>query len=300
MSGVQGQPVPAKTSFVQRRIDLVFDLHKDHNPQKSRPNDGMSLTIGGLRTSADIHVSGDQTTASCDLRVHGLTFSQANDLSTLGKVFSEITKDFVSVYAGDAGSGLALAFKGNIHQATVNYENAPDVGLTIQARAGYSDAVTPVPARSYNGGTDVAVIMAGLAVDKNYKFENNGVSVMLDSPYLPGTWDAQRKSAAKAANINAEVIGDLLTIWPIGGSRQGTPIEVSPATGLVGYPTYNSVGIGLQTLYNPNIARGKRLLVKSSLAPACGEWIVRTIAHNLEAETYGGAWFSNIVATRKE
>jgi hypothetical protein len=102
----------------------------------------------------------------------------------------------------------------------------------------------PVQASSYAGPTDVAVIMADLAKQMGYTFENNGVSVILASPYFWGTERQQAISAATAADIFLVLDNEngIMAIVPKSGAR-GTPVPViSAATGMVGYPVYTGPG----------------------------------------------------------
>ena len=69
---------------------------------------------------------------------------------------------------------------------------------------------------------------------------------------------------------------------------------VDVATGMVGYPTYDGYGVNLRTLYNPSIRFGGRVKVETDVQQAAGEWVVACVAHHLESEKPGGAWFSTV------
>ena len=66
---------------------------------------------------------------------------------------------------------------------------------------------------------------------------------------------------------------------------------------MVGYP---SVGvknsIRLRTLFNPAIAFLSQIKVESVIGPANGTWTVNMLSHELESETPGGAWFTDLEA----
>ena len=288
-----GTQPPNKTSFVRRRIDLTFALGEGTFGETG----ARQVSLYGLRVSATIEKAGGTSMGQAHLRVYGLQSSTMNSLNTLGLSLSAVRKDTVAIKAGDDVSGGSLVFQGTIYQAWSDYEQ-PNVCLEVQASAGLFEAVRPVPPNSFNGMVDVATIMAGLATEMGLTFENSGVSVMLSYPYFPGTaWD-QAQSAARAANINMAVDNSTLAIWPKEGSRGGLIPLVSPATGLVGYPKFNPSGVVFRTLFNPSIGFGQTVELQSSLTPACGKWVVRTLTYLLESETSGGSWFMDVLASR--
>ena len=69
---------------------------------------------------------------------------------------------------------------------------------------------------------------------------------------------------------------------------------ISSASGLVGYPTFDGVGVNFQTLFNPAITFGGSVKLVTDVQQAAGEWVVTSVGHRLESEKPGGAWFSNV------
>jgi hypothetical protein len=175
--------------------------------------------------------------------------------------------------------------------------------LNIISNAGLVEAMKPVGASSYKGVADAANIMADLAKLMGATFENNGVSVMLNNQYLPGTAWQQVQECAAAARIDYTYEKGLLAIWPRNGARKANqPIRIAKDTGMVGYPTLGSNGIALRTLFNADIDNGKVVQVFSdipqaenrTLGGAPGLWKVNAVFHTLESETPNGQWFTDI------
>ena len=77
-------------------------------------------------------------------------------------------------------------------------------------------------------------------------------------------------------------------------TRDGQPTPVNKGTGLVGYPAIADGGVQLVSLFNPLIAIGRRIKVESIFTRANGEWTVSQLQHELDSETVGGKWFTNI------
>ena len=275
-------------SFARRRIELKFTLGTGSF------GDGNSVTLSGLRCSANITKAGGAALSSLDLTVYGMTLDQMNKLTVLNVLqYTEGAPNTVTVSAGD-DQQLSVCFQGNITEAWADANGAPDVKFHVAAYNGVLDATKPADVTSYKGEVDVATILSAIAgqMDPPRTFENSGVSVQLRDPYLPGTLLDQAKAAATAANIYMLLDDDVLAIWPKDGTRNLDVATISPETGLVGYPAFSQNNINLRTLYNPNVAIGGKVKVKSSLEQANGSFVVAKVTHNLDAETPGGAWFT--------
>jgi hypothetical protein len=145
----------------------------------------------------------------------------------------------------------------------------------------------------------VAVIMASLAKQMNYNFQNYGVKVTLANPYFPGTAMAQMAAVADAANIYAFIENDeTLVIVPKDGARGDEVPVISVDTGMIGYPNAIAPGwISLRTLYNPAIRFMGQINVKSSITAVNGLWRVRRMMHSLESEMPNGQWETDIDAS---
>jgi hypothetical protein len=170
----------------------------------------------------------------------------------------------------------------------------PDVFLHIQAQACFFNGLQAVQPLSIKGGVDVAVVMARIAKDMGLVFENNNVSVMLTDVYVANTLKEQALELARAANFSLYVDDKVLAITNKYAPRKGLIPEISPQSGLVGYPTFDGIGVNFQTLFNPAITFGGSIKLTTDVKAAEGEWIVVSVAHRLESEKPGGAWFSTV------
>lgn len=106
----------------------------------------------------------------------------------------------------------------------------------------------------------------------------------------------EKWKAAKVHNTNAEVIlaqAKALKAQERPASVVGVPL-VSADTGMVGYPMFDGVYLTVRTLHNPAIIPGGSIRVESSRDRATGTWQVLSMAHRLESEKPGGAWFTTV------
>jgi hypothetical protein len=279
-------------SYVKRRLDVTFSLGT------GKDGDGPPdiYTYTGMRVSAAIVKAGGAGLSMSTIRIFGMGQDVMNRLSTLGQNVLRTRRNGVSIKAGDDVAGMALVFQGTIQNGWADYRGAPDVCFSVDAQAGLIEALKPVAPSSYPGGADVATIMADLAAQMGVMFENNGVQVQISNPYFPGTALNQAQQCARAADINMILDNGTLAIWPKSGSRGGAIPVISAQNGMVGYPTFTSQGVAFRCLYTPAINYGATVQMQSELKPACGKWVVNRLIYNLESETPGGAWFTDVEA----
>lgn len=280
-------------TFTTRKINLSFALGEG-----SFGEDGSdTVDITGLRTSCAITKAGGASMSMLELRVWGMPLDVMQKLTVLNKLAYEQERDnSVTVTAGDDESGMGVVFTGTIKEAWADAGNPPEVAFTVSAFSGGLDAVRPVAPTSFKGPVAVDVLLSSIAAQMvpPRSLENSGVVVTLDSPYLPGTLRDQALAVARAARCEILIDDQVLAIWPRGTQRGSMVLEISPETGLVGYPQFTQNGIALTTLFTPSLTFGQRVDVKSILGAANGSWTVAAVQHNLDAELPGGQWFTRV------
>ena len=293
-------------TFVTRKIDVTIALGPTSNPNGTDtfgPGLGNTKTLSGLRVSCKIDLTGGPGMASANVRIHGMTESDMNKLSTLGKPLLYYRDNGITISAGDDVAGMSQVFTGGFYAAYQDFTAAPDTAFVIQAHAGLLGAMQPVAPSSFKGTADVSVVMSNLAEQMGLKFENSGVSgITLQNPYLPGTYRDQAQRLADAANINLYFDGDpptgTMAIWPRTGQRGGQVPNIQAGVDLVGYPQFSDAGCIVKCLFNRDVKPGGQFNLTTSLANAGGLWNVRFLNHEIESTTPGGSWFTIIDAMR--
>lgn len=285
-------------NFVKRKIDVTINVGKGEFGAEK----GTDVTLTGHRVSCTTVYAGGASQGETHLRIYGLPLQMINQLTGTGGVFAKQTRNnTILVSAGSEGGGvMSGVYQGQISQAWGNFEGAPEVVFEIIALAAAVEAVRPVGASSYRGATDAANVMQNLATDMKLVFENSqGLSVMLQNPYFPGTNLSKVESCARAAGFEYSIEFGKLAIFPAQGFRNiGKPLIVSAATGMVGYPNFAAQGISVTTIFNPDIVMARQIQIVSDLVPACGIWNVVGVAHSLESETPNGQWFTTANCVR--
>jgi hypothetical protein len=278
------------TSFANKK-ELKFIITLGTGSFGSSANN--TLALEGYRAIVDIDKAGGMMMGTLRAQIFGISQGDINSITTLQWKPKSFIPNTVQVFAID-GPQKTLIFTGNIINAWGNYQAMPDVFLMIQAQAAYFAQLKPVAPRSYKGSIDVATAMRQIASQMGYTFENNGVNVQLSNQYLPSTALEQAKALARAAGIDLYIDNGTLAITPANVARS-TPVSlISAQTGMAGYPTFDGVGVNFQTLFNPSVVFGGSIQIVTDVLQAAGVWIVTSIAHRLESEKPGGAWFSTI------
>ena len=283
------------SSLEKRIIKFVFDMGTSGGVFA----DGTTnKPIQGYRASVEISRAGGQSMSECHAKIFGLSQDDMNQLTKLGGTLVNPNPKFVSISAGTTPP-LAQIFEGPIQQGWVDLQGGPEAPFTILAYAGIHDALTPAPPTSVEGGANVVTVMQQLADAMNYKFEPNDVKATVDNLYLAGTKRDQAYLLAQQANINILIDNGILAIWPKTGPRSGGPYDISPRTGMVGYPTFTDKGIMVRTIFRPDIAFGTQINIQSSLTPAAGAWNIFDLSYQLDCEMPGGKWFTTIEASKQ-
>jgi hypothetical protein len=151
----------------------------------------------------------------------------------------------------------------------------PNVRFIVTAASGAYGARKPVPPTTRKGAVAGESLIATLAQQLGYGFENNGVHVMLRNPYLHGTAISQLRQVTRAMNCQWFIDKETtLAIWPTGKARSGAIPLVSPQTGMVGYPAFNQGSIMVTSFYNP-VRTGVRYRCsrRSRRPTGSGKWV---------------------------
>jgi baseplate hub protein gp41 len=278
-------------SFVRRKIDVTITLGEG----KFGDTAGNAITLTGLRVIAHINAMGGDAQGQLQLTVFGLPLDMINQLTSIGPVATQVRRqNTVQVAAGDDGAAMTTVYEGVIDSAYGDFQNAPDVALHLTAMSALGAAIVPVNATSWKGSISVDSMMSTFAATIGFAYENNGVDAVLTNAYFPGTALSQIRACAQAANIRYSTDNGILAIWPKTGQRDGDIPVLSAAGDMVGYPIFSSSGVTVNSLFIPNIKQGGQVTIDSEIQVACGTWRIASLAHALESERPGGAWFTQL------
>lgn len=278
--------------FKRRVINLKFQLGTGDFGTKGQD----TLELTGLRCSVDINIQGALAMPHLDLRVFGMTLDQMHKLTILNSLLLNGRYNTVSVFAGDQDN-TALCFQGGIVEAWADLKGQPEGAFHVSAEAGLFNVYQPAPPTSFKGTVDVVTVLRSIAAQMTppRQVEDNGISIQIADPYLPGTLRDQITAIVRAARVTLIDDGETLAIYPERGSRSSLEtVEINAKTGMVGYPAFAQNAISLRSIYNPAIKCGQKAKVTSTLESATGEFNIYQLKHSLDSETPNGAWFTDL------
>ena len=281
-------------TFVQRALSFSFQLGTG-----SFGGSGSNTVTPPAGLWANVHIvkNGVPSMNRAEISIYGMQLSVMNQLSRIGLLPTAVRNNIVTVMAGEAGGNMALAFSGGIKECWPDFSSPTEAVLRVSAFTGLLAQMKPVAPLSFSGPTDVATVMGQLAQQMGFTLQNNGVSVQVRDPYLPGTARAQALALADAAGIYVVFDDDngIMAILPKTGSRSGTAPTISPTEDMSGYPTYVGPGqIGLRCEYNNQLRfLGNVIVQNSQVTGANGAWRVTGLEHDLSTRP-DGPWFSTV------
>lgn len=273
--------------FVKHLITARFDPGPDASFEP--------VTVRGLRATVNAVISGGVQMGQMHLRIWGMRLSDMNQLSTMGTAVQLVSRNKVTVFAGDEGQPLSKVYVGTVLHAWFNGSAAPNVVFECIASAGALEAIKPIDPTSFPGSFSVAAALEKLAGQMENAFENGGVTATLPGGYYAGTARQQAYKIAESVPINIMIDNGVLAIWPKNGERTGANPVISPETGMVGYPEFMVQKIKVVSIFNRNFKYGALITVQGSQLPqANGRFAIVSMTHNLASLVPGGPWFTEL------
>jgi hypothetical protein len=282
--------MPSLSNFKKLRFIITLGTGKFGSSNNNR------ITLDGYRCTANIDKAGGMMMGTLKAKINGVSQQDMNNITTLQWKPQQRILNTVEVIAIE-GLTETFVFSGNIVNAWGDYQGMPDVFLNIQAQSAFFNGIQSAKPTSLKGGVNVAVIMKKLADQMELTFENNGVSTVIVDPYSSGSLKDQALYYANACNFDLYIDDKTMAITTRNMPRKGAIPIISAESGMVGYPTFDGIGVNFQTLFNPAITFGGSIDIKTDIKQAAGKWVVTSMSHNLESEKPGGAWFSTIRGT---
>lgn len=310
----------------RRILTAQFSLGQNNGSFDAAGN--TKLLVKNLRSRATIESTQGGATSflsQLSLQVWGMKNEDMAAMSTLGLVtgiYNVVNgtnaQTQVVVQAGD-DDGMTTVFGGAIYAAKVEYNQQPEVCLTVMASATLGLSTLKMASSSFPGSMDVPSMLQGICSQAGLTLVNQGVTAKLANHCVGGSALDQISDICASSGTcwGISQDGKTVTVWPRGVYLDdSSPISLSPGQGLVGYPEYSQQGIDVQCEFNPNIIWGRKLTVKSSIPTppdnaaaavirqqagpgskvipvgASGTFYVYGVAHELSCFMPDGPWFT--------
>lgn len=282
------------SDFVRKFITVILGIGT------GQLGDGRATmyTLENHRVSANIQAYGGETQGMATVKIFGMTESLMNSLTTIGPNLRQVrAKNSIQLLAGEDPNSLSTVYSGTIQTAYADYNAAPEVPFEITATSASVPALKTAQPTAFSGTVTVDRVMRTIANGMGWAYENANVdsSFVLDSPTFNGSYLDQIKSCAFAVGIDYSTDNFTLSIKKQQTSFGGIIPVVSPsdptAYRLIGYPTFSSSGIIINSLFIPSIRQGGSIQLKDSFITAAnGQFIVNSVQHDIDSLVPGGNW----------
>jgi hypothetical protein len=289
--------MPSSSFSNSKRIKIIITLGtgKD-NTQKTFNGSNNQITLENSAASIIVDRAGKLQLGTLNARIYGMTQEEMNATTTLQWKNKLKIKNEIEIFAVD-GVVESSIFKGTIINAWADYLGMPDVYLRVFAGNAYSGQLQVSKPHSFKSATEVSVIMKQLCDEAKLSVVNYSVIKSLSNVYLRGSIIDQIKDLARMADIGIDIEGEQLAMWPknsFAGTTTQDAVLISKDTGLVGYPTFDGVGITTQVYFNPVIKIGGLIKIETTVTQAAGVFVVMRMNHEIDSRIPNGKWFSSI------
>lgn len=262
---------------------------------------GSQMIFTANAMSARIQKQGVPELPKASVSIWGLSHEQMTQLTFLSFNALSLRRNVIEIQAGEVGGALATVFQGEIATAAPNMNASPSPEMQIEAISAAYPKLIPQSPTSVQGEVSVDDIMKKIASDAGMSFENHGVSGSIANVYFRGGPITKAKWVARTIGADL-VIDDTTMVLVPAGSTRGTEAVgidlISPETGEIGYPTFDSMGIRASCFFNPNLRVMGLCRVSSMMPRASGVWKIYSLSHELAANIPGGGpWKTTFSAT---
>lgn len=257
---------------------------------------GNTKIIEGLATDVSVTKPGLPEKNSASVDIANIRLNDMEQMTFLAFQPLQSNRNLLKIEAGERGQALSLVFAGEITSAYADFTAAPSPRFKIEAiSGGYAAKMGTAPV-SVNGDAAAADLISQFAAQIGYSFKNEGISASVRNAVFNGS--PIEKARAVAEEVGAELLIDdnTMILLPYEKALKGTAVLITPQTGLIGYPSFNSDGISFRCFYNPDLKQGGAVQVESIVPKASGTWKITRLAHHLGVYGASDAWQSSVDA----
>lgn len=240
---------------------------------------GQGIELGNLRVVFEVRRGDTQTPNTCDVRVYNTNDNTSNALHYRGA--SEFTQLVLKV--AYQGQPLAQIFYGSIKQVRQGREDQKNSYIAITAADGdepYNFApVAFTLAKGNLAENAVTSILGTMALASQGSPTGGSGGQPLTKGYMPqfdpnqfirgrvyfGAARDEMRDFAKSQDCKWWTDNGQLTVVPLTSYITGTPLLITPKTGLIGVPEQTQNGLSVRVLLNPGIKIGQTIKLDSTI-----------------------------------
>ena len=279
-------------TFKKRSIDVLFSIVSGSPDGQPR-----QISFSGLRVSARIRYEAGAYNMA-DIQIYGLSqdfMRQLIAIYSYGWTGNSFVNNRIALRYTDETN--VTIFEGGIVSALIDYNTAPEVPFSILASATYKEQMEVPGGMSFPGTVAVETIIRQILNKSHEKaFENKGVDTVLTDESVNGSVMDMIDQVCRHADIDYWMQNNTLIIAPKGATdKSATPIELTPETGLVGWPVLTHYGCNALALFSPDyVAMRTVKLACPALFDGTRLFSINGLTHEVDSEVPGGRWHTRL------
>ena len=279
-------------TFKKRSIDVLFSIVSGSPDGQPR-----QISFSGLRVSARIRYEAGAYNMA-DIQIYGLSqdfMRQLIAIYSYGWTGNSFVNNRIALRYTDETN--VTIFEGGIVSALIDYNTAPEVPFSILASATYKEQMEVPGGMSFPGTVAVETIIRQILNKSHEKaFENKGVDTVLTDESVNGSVMDMIDQVCRHADIDYWMQNNTLIIAPKGATdKSTTPIELTPETGLVGWPVLTQYGCNALALFSPGyVAMRTVKLACPALFDGTRLFSINGLTHEVDSEVPGGRWHTRL------
>lgn len=282
-------------------IRITITLNEQEEVFTAQGNNRISST--GLAVSTSLAYGNGAITPTAQITVYGLPMDKMLKLMRVQWNTMQALLNTVRIEVGNEGENLSIAYEGNITQATIDANAAPNIPLIITSQMAMVEKskVAPPYTVDKDVSIDVADVVEALCIVMGYEFTNDGVSHMITSTMIEGSDLEKIQKLAIICDFDLYVDQKVIAICKKGTARTLEIPVLSPSTGLIGYPVPDIKGVAFSCMYDPMIKFGGIVTIARSAITVCNaDWRLYGFTAQLEANIPNGKWQIDAQATWRD
>lgn len=227
---------------------------------------GIALDVSDLHCTFDIQYVVNQTPPFSQVVIYNLNPTTENFILNYG--------DLITVEAGYEGSQYGLIFQGEIIEPIRDKPDHVTYRLTLNCLASNSQLNQSFAAFTLNKGQSARSIVEHLASKATVPTPLGQISPQLSTAQLPrgktvfGLTRQYLRQIAQGNDLAFYAHDGTINLVHASDPPQGEILDLTPATGLIGQPVQQDLGVSFQCLLNPAITINTLVHIDNSLIQA--------------------------------
>ncbi|WHB31173.1 hypothetical protein [Xanthomonas phage NEB7] len=282
--------------FKERKVQVIVRVQR---PDAEGTAQDLKYAFEQHRMSITVSQGGKQF-GNAKVVIYGVRLDAMNQIARLWlEALTPQATDMLELNVWDGQAYLPF-FSGVITWSTVNASQQPQVALEIEANDAMAGMIATASPYAQEGPVALwdaltAILEpVGFVVD----YADTVPDIYITRARVTGTPIEQAgKLMAYFPDLTWHVNLQRFIVRNANEPYDENAIPVARETGMVGYPVYSTSGLSFSTLFDARIRPGVPLDVRTEFDFVNRtKWVASVLQHNLQPNTPGGAWMTNIAA----